>query len=50
MSKRIERHRSIDRSCEEEEKDDDENVRNVESVREKRGEARVWGGGVDGWW
>ena len=32
-------------------KDDaDENVRNVESVREKRGEARMWGGGVDGWW
>jgi hypothetical protein len=32
-------------------KDDaDENVRNVASVRAKRGEARMWGGGVDGWW
>ena len=30
--------------------DDDENVRNVASVRAKRGEARMWGGGVDGWW
>ena len=30
--------------------DDDENVRHVESVREKRGEARMRGGGVDGWW
>ena len=30
--------------------DDDENGRNVASVRAKRGEARMWGGGVDGWW
>jgi len=29
---------------------DDANVRHVESVREKRGEARMRGGGVDGWW
>ena len=41
---------SIDLVKKKKKDDDDENVRNVESVREKRGEARMWGGGVDGWW